>query len=258
MMTKSISHRVIFVCVALGVILCAGAAQSQTFVASSTPLTAQAAKAQAVTGAPYSAVIEHRHMQSLANGTHIDLVLLVIKQYRDAQGRTRVENYSVQDGSTSQTPQTILIVDPIAGKRYFLNPYDHTARVTPITVRGAPAVASTGEASAPMVVNGPTSKTGDSARPEITQSSLGADTMLGLPVTGRRITSILPVGSRGNDQPITIVSDSWDSLELQVTMLHRNDDPRSGVGEERVTQIDRAEPDASLFQVPADYTVVER
>ena len=57
---------------------------------------------------------------------------------------------------------------------------------------------------------------------------------------------------------ITVVIETWRSNDLQIDMLRKQDDPRMGVVEWRVTQIDRAEPDASLFVVPADYTVTER
>jgi hypothetical protein len=82
--------------------------------------------------------------------------------------------------------------------------------------------------------------------------------MLGVEVTGSRQTIVYPVGSRGNDQPITVVIETWRSNDLRIDMLRKQDDPRSGVTEWRVTQIDRTEPDASLFQVPADYTITER
>jgi hypothetical protein len=40
---------------------------------------------------------------------------------------------------------------------------------------------------------------------------------------------------------------------LRVLVLTRHNDPRSGESTYRLVNIVRAEPDASLFQVPSDY-----
>ncbi|MDT5293477.1 MAG: hypothetical protein QOJ76_357, partial [Acidobacteriota bacterium] len=65
-------------------------------------------------------------------------------------------------------------------------------------------------------------------------------------------------GELGNEQPINIVNERWYSPELQVVVLTRHSDPRFGETTYRLTNITRAEPAASLFQVPSDYTVKER
>jgi len=44
---------------------------------------------------------------------------------------------------------------------------------------------------------------------------------------------------------------------LKMVVLSKNSDPRSGESTTRLTNISRAEPDPSLFQIPADYEVVE-
>jgi hypothetical protein len=250
MRMKTVSRSAIWVA-AWSAVLCAGATVAQA-------QTAPIVRSQAVTGAPYSAVIEDRHSQTLANGTNIDLVAGVTKQYRDALGRVRMEHYSVHDGQTSETPNLIEIIDPVAGTRYTLNPSTHTAQSLSTSQRPAPGIVSSSDSSTPVAVNAPTIKTGDGARPEFTHASLGNDSMLGVEVTGSRQTIVYPVGSRGNDQPITVVIETWRSNDLRIDMLRKQDDPRTGVVEWRVTQIDRVEPDASLFQVPADYTITER
>jgi hypothetical protein len=75
--------------------------------------------------------------------------------------------------------------------------------------------------------------------------------------TGRRTTVIIPTDRVGNDRPIQIVDERWESPELHLTVYSRYADPRTGVIEYRLTNITRAEPAADLFQVPADYTVIE-
>jgi hypothetical protein len=80
-------------------------------------------------------------------------------------------------------------------------------------------------------------------------------TIDGLAVEGRSRTDTIPAGSIGNEQPITITSEEWSSPELQVLVLTRHNDPRSGESTYRLTNVVRAEPDPSLFMVPPDFTV---
>ena len=77
----------------------------------------------------------------------------------------------------------------------------------------------------------------------------------GLPVEGRKTTTVIPAGQIGNEQPITITSEEWRSADLNVLVQTRHSDPRTGESSYRLTNIIRAEPDPSLFMVPADYTV---
>ena len=71
-------------------------------------------------------------------------------------------------------------------------------------------------------------------------------------------TTTIPAGEIGNAQEIKVVSEQWFSDELQVLVMTKHSDPRSGETIYRLTNILRAEPDPSLFTVPADYTVEER
>ena len=77
----------------------------------------------------------------------------------------------------------------------------------------------------------------------------------GLAVQGHKTTTVIPAGQIGNDQPITITSEQWRSTDLNVLVMTRHADPRTGESIYRLTNVIRAEPDPSLFMVPADYTV---
>ena len=79
----------------------------------------------------------------------------------------------------------------------------------------------------------------------------------GLPVEGRKTTTVIPAGQIGNEQPITITSEEWRSPDLDVLVMTHHTDPRTGESSYRLTNVIRAEPDPSLFMVPADYTVKE-
>jgi hypothetical protein len=80
-------------------------------------------------------------------------------------------------------------------------------------------------------------------------------TIEGVAVEGRKTTTVIPAGQVGNEQPITITSEEWRAPELNLLVLTRHSDPRTGESIYRLQNIIRAEPDRSLFMVPADYTV---
>jgi len=90
-----------------------------------------------------------------------------------------------------------------------------------------------------------------------TPGPLEHKTLEGVAVEGRKNTTTIPAGQIGNEQPLTIVSEEWRSPELNVLVVTRHSDPRSGDSSYRLTNIIRAEPDRSLFMVPSDYTVKE-
>ena len=80
----------------------------------------------AVTGAPYSAEETDEIKQTLADGTHIDRTMPVVKIYRDSMGRTRTERSLAHGSSATQSGSaqgTIMVEinDPIAHKRYIFN-----------------------------------------------------------------------------------------------------------------------------------------
>jgi hypothetical protein len=89
------------------------------------------------------------------------------------------------------------------------------------------------------------------------KESLGKQNIEGVEAEGTRTTVTIPAGEIGNERPIEIVSERWYSPELQLVVMTRNSDPRSGETTYRLTNISRTEPAKSLFEVPADYTVRE-
>jgi hypothetical protein len=79
----------------------------------------------------------------------------------------------------------------------------------------------------------------------------------GVNVEGRKTTTVIPAGQIGNEQPITITSEQWQSPDLGVLVMTRHSDPRTGESSYRLQNIVRAEPDRSLFMVPPDYEIKE-
>ena len=91
-----------------------------------------------------------------------------------------------------------------------------------------------------------------------TREALDPQTIEGLSATGTRTTTIIPAGEIGNAQELKIISEQWFSEELQVLVMTKHSDPRSGETLYRLRSVLRAEPDPTLFMVPADYTLQER
>src|SRR5262249_1467995 len=158
----------------------------------------------------------------------------------DSEGRTRREMTLDRIGpfATADEPAPLIFInDPVAGVHYILDQRSHTARRSPS--ERAPERA---HEKAPAA-----SKT----------ESLGKQVSEGVEAEGVRSVITIPEGRIGNDRPIEIVSERWDSPELQTVVLSKHNDPRFGETVYRLTNINRAEPAQALFEVPADYKVEE-
>jgi len=227
---------------------------------------------------PYSAEQTTEQVQTLADGTHITQGVQKTLLYRDSAGRTRTEHtFAPPPGAppTISIPTMIQIMDPVAGYMYHLNPQDHTARriawppggrqVTgkssgAITFRSG-ALSATLPASAPAISTSVVSVPAvpsNALHPQIQREPLGTDTMEGLAVSGTRVTTTYPDGSVGNDRPITVVTETWSSPDLRMPVLSKTSDPRSGETTLKLNNVSLSEPDPSLFQIPADYTITDQ
>ena len=193
---------------------------------------------ETVTGAPYSAVEVVQRQQTLSNGNQISTKEQT-NVYRDSQGRIRTEGTVPDLRRSDATRSVVTIFDPVAGVRYTLNPSTMTARqsgLPPAGPRGA-------------------SRPAPPARPDVTTTNLGTAVVNGVSATGTQITETIPAGAIGNAQPIEVVRIVWVSTELKVPVQIRTSDPRFGTTDMELTNITQAEPSASLFVVPAGYSM---
>ena len=90
---------------------------------------------------------------------------------------------------------------------------------------------------------------------EETTTDLGTQVINGVMAQGTRITRTIAAGQIGNVKPIVIVTERWYSSELQTYVMTKKTDPVMGDTVTQLTNIQRTEPDASLFRVPSDYAV---
>jgi hypothetical protein len=219
-----------------------------------------------ITGQPYSAEQESEHSQTLADGTHIQRKGMVSRLYRDSEGRTRTERVpfaGLRKTAGEEVPTLIQIFDPVEGYSYTLDSQKHIAHRVAVEVRGAAtgnvnrAPGTTRELALARKPAGLPVSSRASAGRELKNEPLGTQEIEGVPVEGTRITITTPAGAEGNDRPLAHVCERWHSAELDLTLLSKCTDPRSGRIIMRMLNLDRGEPDPALFRVPADYTVVD-
>jgi hypothetical protein len=244
----------------------------------------EAALGPVVRGAPYSGEGITTTTQTLADGTRIERTVRA-RFYRDGEGRTRREQTILGLGPLGES-QTVTIVDPVARVMYGLNPATREGRRSPLPTPGLrPAFAPDGASARkggpplPPPPPPPPSGYGDIAAgappppppppppgggrrgrgeriPNVPES-LGTKQVDGLMVTGTKRAEVIPTGRIGNDRPIEITDERWESTDLKVLVLSRHHDPRTGDVEYRLTNVTRAEPPRELFQPPSDYSIVD-
>ena len=207
-----------------------------------------------VKGVPFSATATTERTQVLADGTtihHSNSSAL----YRDSQGRSRRELTLSGLGPLENTGNhtMISIDDPIAGVHYMLEPEEKVARKMPFRGHGERSAEKAEKFEQRMQLR----LQKEQASGEIQKQSLGTQFINGVNAEGTRVTRTIPAGQIGNDKPIQIVSERWFSPDLQMMVKTTHADPRFGTSTYTLTNIQRAEPAASLFAVPADYTVKE-
>ena len=230
-----------------------------------------------VAGAPYQAEAITEVVQMLLDGNRIEH-RSTVSVARDSQGRVRREQQALAFGGlVARAPAPIVTIDdPVGGTHVMLDRDRKVAvrmsggnvafqaagmatRVSP----GGPNVRFTrpidGTAVPPPMEMGVTMafRTGaDPGTPEamnVKTESLGTKDIEGVQAEGTRVTTTIPAGAVGNQQPISVVNERWYSPELRIVVLTRRTDPRFGETTYKLTGIVRAEPAPELFDVPPDF-----
>jgi len=205
------------------------------------------ASAYLVTGQPYSAEQSNDKVQTLIDGTHLTQHLATTKVYRDSQGRLRIETAM---GIVPPLYRTTEILDPAAGIQYNLDLTRRIARKSQfIGTFGSitPSIGCPADLSTFTIAD---------VHEQVTCNALGTKKIDGLEAAGARIIGVIPTGAIGNDKPISTVTEIWTSPELNVVLLQTQSDPRMGDMTEKLVNISRKEPDASLFRPPDDYRII--
>ena len=192
-------------------------------------------------------------------------------QARDDQGRTRVDLptfCAIDQNGQRHWNGTISINDPVGNTftSYQVNSYsdlkiatvksDSLPHVDPPTAQSAYASA--------QVSSQASDHDADNSHMRFKVEDLGKRTIVGLKASGMRVTRTYPAGSLSNtvaaehvnvSMPITEVEETWTSDQYRMILLDIRENDVLGSSSYEVTKFTFGEPDASLFQQPAGYTI---
>jgi hypothetical protein len=170
---------------------------------------------------------------------------------RDNRGRIFNEARTLVPASGGQFPQveTIRLYDPETRISTMLNVHGRTfwtmiVRRPPATM--PPALVEATPAGDTLQQNAFTAK-----------EDLGIREIGGVPAHGVRETQKIPVDGKASGQQISVIDEYWYSDDLRINLMIKHSDPRTGSVKMTVGEIQRAEPDPALFEVPAGYKRVE-
>ena len=204
-----------------------------------------------VIGLPFSADQSVRSVQHLANGVALTHQIKG-RVYRSADGVERFEGTPVTTDASQPNPTTLVwIIDPVKHTAMSLNTNLKTAMLThlpenaTVTVRFLPQQQPAGSGRAIQ----PT---------DLVTTDLGHRTQDMLPIVGKRIKGIIPIGKIDNDQPIEITTEFWVAPQLKLIVKQMDQDPRIGERFFELSNIRSEEPDPKLFELPEGYTLKEQ
>jgi hypothetical protein len=208
-----------------------------------------------VKGAPFSATAVSETTETLQDGSVLHRSSQ-ISMYRDSQGRSRHEATFSGFGPLTASggpKKLVMISDPVAGVHIMLDSENKVAHKSAIHAHGGPDGGANADATFQSRMQEREQK--DIAAGLLKKESLGTQTINGVVAEGTRTTRTIPAGQIGNEKALQIVSERWYSPDLQIVVKSTRTDPRSGTTTYTVSNIQRTEPAATLFTVPADFTI---
>jgi hypothetical protein len=197
-----------------------------------------------ITGAPFSGQEQLTDSRTLPNGTHLSNQSLRNMTYRDSKGRVRTERhvYDPAPAGRPAPPNDFVVAeihDPVAGLQYVLDPVSKVAHrmtlpQTNIYTWDPSTITNMTDASSEF---------------------LGTQKISGITAYGRKTVSTW-TGPNGD----TVVTTQEQWLAPATGVLLSSKTSRAGdssVTSTMETNYSEAEPDASLFQIPAGYQTVD-
>jgi len=200
-----------------------------------------------IPNAPFSGTVRVERTLIQPNGNNLQM-WSERKIARDNEGRIYNEFRPLVPTTIKTVPDATVIhlYDPQNRMTEYLYPEQKTYRMA---ILNRPPSTDTPDAFAsPTAASAPASEF-------MRKEDLGYRTIAGLQVHGVRMTQILTAVESGTGQEVTVTNEYWYSETLRLNLATTHNDPRSGNVMMTVTQIDRSEPGAALFGVPAGYTM---
>jgi len=206
-----------------------------------------------VTGAPFSGVAVTESTQTLGDGNHITRKTQS-NIFRDSQGRVRKEVTLSGFGAlaaSSEPKSFVVISDPVAKTNFVLHPDTKMAEQMSHPHRAMKGLMKDGALEEKWQAR----EQEEIASGNLKKEDLGTQAVGGVSARGTRLTRTIPAGQIGNEKPILIVHETWFSNDLQMVVMSKRSNPWGGEMAYTLTNIQRTEPAASLFTVPANFTV---
>jgi hypothetical protein len=200
-----------------------------------------------VPNVPLTAVVELKSTQVLDDGTSVTKKTFN-NIARDSQGRIYNERRGLVPETFEGAPRVISmhIYDPTTKLNTFLEVETRLARQSVRPERSRVPPVAQGQ-SLPVNMN----------RPGFQEQDLGTESMENEMVQGMLVTRTIPASASGTGKSVVITDEYWYSQELHLNMLVKHDDPRTGEQIVTVTRVNRSEPPAATFEIPADYKIVD-
>jgi hypothetical protein len=203
-----------------------------------------------IPGAPFSA-----DQVTLTRQTQVDGKTTETREsrrvYRDSAGRLWQDLTTRAGAPPDMEPVIIMITDPVERVVYALETPTRVAHriVLPKPPGGGEAMGFGFGIPFPANAKIPEGK------PDFKSEPLGTQTMQGIEVQGSRTTTTWPAEAQGGGQDLVSANEMWISKDLGMAVLIKRSDFRWGTATQQLENIQRKEPDASLFIVPLDYHI---
>jgi hypothetical protein len=232
---------------------------------------------EVVKNQPYQAQAVTEVKQTLADGSHITQTMTATVA-RDSDGRSvRIQKLgamgpwkSASTSSQANAATLTTIFDPVAQTHIDYSSENQVAHSLPMLpplakgetnvmhsvagfAGGGPGAGGSGPVTAYAFKT--RTESGEASSADIKTEPLGDKAIDGISVTGTKTTNTIPAGTIGNDKDLVVRRETWYSPDLKLVIQSTQTDPRFGETTYSLTNIQRSEPDPTLFQVPAGYTV---
>jgi hypothetical protein len=173
----------------------------------------------------------------------------------DSQGRRMTAVTTTSDSGEHAEITHVFVFDPVARTQTHWNSPGTRATVTAMPAPGSAHRCSplASDPDAVLVTNGPRSTS--------TTENLGTASIQGVEARGRRITTTIPAGAVGNEEPLVTTKEIWSAIAVGLNgLLVRDvtDDPRAGKSTRELTQLTQSDPDPATFQPPEGYEIVTK
>jgi hypothetical protein len=232
---------------------------------------------EVVKNQPYQAQAVTEVKQTLADGSHITQTTTATVA-RDNDGRSvRIQKLgavgpwkSASTSSQANAPTLTTLFDPVAQTHIDYSSENKVAHSLPMlpplpplakggtnvfyratVAGGGPGAGGPG----PVTTYAFKAESGEASSADIKTEPLGDKTIDGISVTGTKTTNTIRAGTIGNDKDLVVTRETWYSPDLKLVIQSTQTDPRFGETTYSLTNIQRSEPDPTLFQMPAGYTV---